>query len=461
MEKNNKIIKLKKRRRFNLGVLIFLIIFVYLIIYTIMFINKPHLSIYEVKRESLSVETVAEGIIIREEMIATSEKAGKVNYYQRDGARIKKNSMIYSIDENNIFNSFSNVDTYSITEEDARQIKKRIASFDKKYTDSNYGTINDYKGDIIGSIQQMIDQYMMDQLIISGNNSSVNAVYSNKSGIISYKVDIFDNIQVNDVNLSLFDKENFTSSDLRSLSLIETGGKVYKLITSDSWKIAAPIDEKLYELLLSRTSVSIRILEDNLELIATVDVEKSEGEYYAILSLNSYMLRYKDYRFIEVEFLVESNVGLKIPVTSITEKEFYLVPIYFFTKGGNDNKENGLIIRTINESLGDYEYTFFPCEVYYYDGKYAYIDKNEFTLNTYVVKPDNVEGELDIFRFSLVGSLKGVYNINKGFAVFKRIEIIDENDEYCIVKEGTSNGIAVYDHIAVDEDTAVEEKSIY
>ncbi len=47
-------------------------------------------------------------------------------------------------------------------------------------------------------------------------------------------------------------------------------------------------------------------------------------------------------------------------------------------------------------------------------------------------------------------SLKGVYNINKGYAVFKQIDILAQNNKYTIVDTGTSYGVALYDHIALD-----------
>ncbi len=39
--------------------------------------------------------------------------------------------------------------------------------------------------------------------------------------------------------------------------------------------------------------------------------------------------------------------------------------------------------------------------------------------------------------------------------------MLAENDNYYVIKEGTVNGVAVYDHIALDADMAVEEKTIY
>ncbi len=57
------------------------------------------------------------------------------------------------------------------------------------------------------------------------------------------------------------------------------------------------------------------------------------------------------------------------------------------------------------------------------------------------------------------GSLQGVYNINKGYSVFRQIEILAENNEFYIVQKGTRYGLNVYDHIILDAD-AVEGEGV-
>ena len=57
-------------------------------------------------------------------------------------------------------------------------------------------------------------------------------------------------------------------------------------------------------------------------------------------------------------------------------------------------------------------------------------------------------------------SVQGVYNINKGYAVFKKVKILCENDEYYIVREGENYSLSNYDHIvqngkSVDADEVV------
>ena len=47
-------------------------------------------------------------------------------------------------------------------------------------------------------------------------------------------------------------------------------------------------------------------------------------------------------------------------------------------------------------------------------------------------------------------TLVGVYNMNKGYADFKQINILYQNDEYAIVKSNTRYGLSVYDYIVLN-----------
>ena len=60
-----------------------------------------------------------------------------------------------------------------------------------------------------------------------------------------------------------------------------------------------------------------------------------------------------------------------------------------------------------------------------------------------IVKPDSS----DTYTIDTQKPLKGVYNINKGYAIFKKVSILCESDEYYIVQEGDSYGLSNYDHI--------------
>ena len=58
-------------------------------------------------------------------------------------------------------------------------------------------------------------------------------------------------------------------------------------------------------------------------------------------------------------------------------------------------------------------------------------------------------------------TLVGVFNINKGYADFKEITILNANDEYSIVKSNSEYGLNVYDHIVLKGDTVSDRDFIY
>ena len=75
----------------------------------------------------------------------------------------------------------------------------------------------------------------------------------------------------------------------------------------------------------------------------------------------------------------------------------------------------------------------------------------------YIVKPDS-QGR---FQVGSTRALKGVFNINKGYTVFKEIEILDSNSEYYTIKKGASYGLSVYDHIVLDASLVTEGQILY
>ena len=68
---------------------------------------------------------------------------------------------------------------------------------------------------------------------------------------------------------------------------------------------------------------------------------------------------------------------------------------------------------------------------------------------------------MEKYAISKRGSLTGVYNINKGYADFKQINILYQNDEYAIVKSNTQYGLNVYDYIVLDSEAVEDNEFIY
>ena len=88
-------------------------------------------------------------------------------------------------------------------------------------------------------------------------------------------------------------------------------------------------------------------------------------------------------------------------------------------------------------------------------------DDEEFDNEDYYLD-DEEEEELprNPFRRKNKDKLTGVYNINKGYAVFKQIKVLASNDDYTIVEAKTPYGISLYDHIALDGKSVKENQTI-
>lgn len=85
-----------------------------------------------------------------------------------------------------------------------------------------------------------------------------------------------------------------------------------------------------------------------------------------------------------------------------------------------------------------------------------YIANSALSKGDILIKSDSS----DKFTLSETESLPGVFNINRGYAVFRKVEILFQNQEYTIVDTGTCYGISLYDHIALDASLIKENEII-
>ena len=140
--------------------------------------------------------------------------------------------------------------------------------------------------------------------------------------------------------------------------------------------------------------------------------------------------------------MTEEVTGLKIPKSAVTDVEFYLIPKEFLAGGGK-----GFLKETYTENGAGA--VLVSCDIYNADDTYYYVDageNSEFKPGDYLVK----ENSQDRYQIGAKAAVTGVYNINKGYTDFRKVEILTSSDEYDIVARGTDYGLSVYDHIVLD-----------
>jgi hypothetical protein len=253
----------------------------------------------------------------------------------------------------------------------------------------------------------------------------------------------------------MFDEAAYQKQSNSLNSTVNSGSFLYKLVTSELWNIVLPIDETTASKLIDSSVVQIRFVKDDKKMYANCELVNKGGKDYLILSLKSSMIRYARDRYVEIELLLSEETGLKIPISSITEKEFYTIPIEYFSKGG-DSDADGLLIKS-TDADGEAITEYVSPTIYYETDDFYYVDSEDVTAGD-IVQKSNSSATYTIGTDT--ATLKGVYNINKGYAVFKQIDILYQNADYAIIQTGTTYGISLYDHIALDGTTVNENDLI-
>ena len=287
-------------------------------------------------------------------------------------------------------------------------------------------------------------------------NGLLSLCRSPQEGIVVYSVDGFEDIQPEDVTAAMFDTKSYTRENLRLNATASSGEPLYKLITSESWSLMIPIDNKLAAELTDQSTIKIRFLKDGTTESAKVTVLSNNGTYFAQLQLNYSVIRFASDRFVDIELLMNKKSGLKIPKSSIAEKVFYVIPEEYVISN-EDNAHEITLIKESYDNDGKSQTKYITATVYEKaDDKY-YVDFSLFSEGDYVIKKNSNNK----YRIEETATLQGVYNINKGYAVFREITVIADNEEYCIVEKNSTFGLSQYDHIALDAKTVSDDQLLF
>ena len=100
--KESNILKFRKAKHLNIGIVTFGIIFIYLIATIIMYITAPRITAYEVRQGSILKDHSYSALVIRDEIIATASDSGYINYYAEDNSKIKVGTAVYTISTNEL-----------------------------------------------------------------------------------------------------------------------------------------------------------------------------------------------------------------------------------------------------------------------------------------------------------------------------------------------------------------------
>ncbi len=291
----------------------------------------------------------------------------------------------------------------------------------------------------------------------TSNTALINYRYAADTGIVTYFVDGYEELTLHDMTAELFDQKEYDKKYLVNNELLAVGDPAYKLSTDEEWSIVIQVDsEETAHELVEEEYVEVKFLKNQYKSWGAVESFTNEaGDVFVQLTFTNSMVTFCSDRFIDIELLLEDEKGLKIPNSAIVEKEFFIVPKEYVTKGGNSGK-NGVLLEVYDEE-GNASTKFVETTIYDETETEYYLDNRVLSAGNYLIKPESTEKH----AVSKTGSLKGVYNINKGYADFKQITILNDNEKYSIVKSNTVYGLNVYDHIVLDATMVNDNDFIY
>lgn len=458
----NKRLKYSNEIKFNVGTVIFLIIFVYLLIRIVISLQKESLSIYEVQNSYIDTNISTTALIVREEKIVTADSAGDVNYYVRDGEKVGKNKVIYTIDETGkVADKIkeSQGDTISLSDESFDEIRTRILNYENYFNYSNYSEVYNFHYDISNAVMEFANEAYIDQLtsLEDGDSGLYKKVYSAESGIVTYYQDGYEDFNIDNFKASDVNKSGYEKKTLKTGQTINTGDPVYKLVTSENWNLIAPLTSEQAKMLKDKDTLSINIHNSSKNIRCSFELKKVSKQNFAVISLNQQMVNYINDRFVDIVIAMDQNNGLKIPNTSITTKKVYKIPIEMLCKGSNTQDANYLNLKVLDDK-GEVTIKQIEPTIYKTDKKYIYVDPNDFSKEDVITNSDNSK-TLAIAQAD-TKKLKGVYCVNQGSADFRYIDIIYQDDEYTIVKDGVNYSISWYDRIVLNQSMVTENQII-
>ena len=462
MASRKKPININKYRRplnINIGIIIFAVMFLYILICVILFFTKGNVKRYEVRSGSLSISNVYEGIILREETIVSANSSGYINYFAREGEHVASGDLIYSLDQTGKMAEILQNDTDEIllSGNDLGELRNDFMQFSHNYKDEQFGQVYDFSYDVSGTVLKLSNYNMLNNLQRADvTGSSVQFSYAPRSGVVVYNVDGLEHLEPSLINAETFLKENGEKEQFVNNTLVGSTDPVYKMITSEHWSIVIPVEREKVARLQNEGFVEVKFLKNQYTSWAEVNVLTADDKYdYVELKFNNSMITFAKDRYIDIEIILDDDRGLKIPNSAIVEKEFYLIPKEYATKGGNSSKD-GFMRETYDEE-GNISTEFIDASIYSESDTDYYVDTSVLRPGDYICMPDSAEK----YPVSKVGTLMGVYNINKGFADFKEITVLYSNEEYSIVKSNTRYGLTEYDYIVLDADSINENDFIY
>lgn len=457
----NKIVKYKKKRQFNFIVVVFLFIFIYLLSQIYSWTTHESIQMFTIgAAQESSVLHEYRGVITRNEQLVMTKETGYVNYHVREGQKVGVGATVYSTDETGEFSLMlakTFTDGTFLSDTAIAGMKQMLTSMNTGSDSSDFWTAYAEKTELDATVMDSFLYTAMNQLNADQTANSLARVTAEQSGYILFRSDSLDGLTPEQVTADTFDETGVKTTVYTGGSQRPANSFAYKLIPDDAFSITFMITQEDLQRYQGKKYLTIELISLGVTVNGSFSTfTSSDGIPMATITVSKYGSQYLTSRFLDFKITDSAVTGFKIPVTSVTSKDFLVVPREFIDKGGETGNTYG-VIRELS-GYGKEESEFIPVSIYAETDTYYYITGDGLSVGDYLIQPDTTNR----FLVSITAPLQGVYNINRGYCIFRQVEILSTTADgnYYIVDTQTRFGLSPYDRIVLNAELVVENQII-
>lgn len=345
----------KQKRKINQNFLIFVItvlvfITVFFVVQIVRFFEKPINTVLIKKGELINYEEVTGYIIRNEELIDISSYDGIVKSEVEDATRVSKGAPIIkyvSKSEEQLIDKIKKLDEKIEVAKESQQtiFSNDVKALDTEIENSIYTQIkNSTSLDEIKQSKKNLNEKINKKAKIVGElspagselktlieertkyekelNDAEKSLLSPKAGLVSYRVDGFENILTYD-SISLLTTDKLSELKISLDQMIPAETKNVKIIDNFVCYIAVPMKSEEAKNTMLNDTVYLRFSDDEDSLVsATVEyISNEDDETLLVFKINSNVEELTKYRKISLDVVWWRSSGLKVNKEVIFETE--------------------------------------------------------------------------------------------------------------------------------------------
>lgn len=353
---------------------------------------------YLVTSGNLNIENRYNALVLRNELIVDTKLNGKITYFINEGTEVSKNTQVAEI--------YNDGSTAEVVEASERELNRKKIEFDYnslEYEITNlrdqilfqmdskqYAEIPILKRDLILKLERL-DKLQNENKFLSNRSASYSektigegvllegqklAIYAPASGIITYKIDGYEDFLTID-NLYNINYDEISALALEESSLVKQtvkpNDKLFKIVDNANYFITAVITNEEVDTYKNIQSISV-VIEGKTLKGDVYDVFVNNKDAVVVIQLRDRFDSYFSKRLVECNIIRENYKGLKIHTDSTI------------------NVDGQIGVYVVNDER---KLTFVPVKILGYDDDFAIVYNEQFySASTGIVRSIKMNQEV-------------------------------------------------------------------